>query len=113
MAETNDNEKMRYEGEQRADLVARLQGAQAFGNFLLKAFNAFRTYGVDFMTLPEWTEGSQELEDARKLKPVAASWKIVNYIVRLDNALKAAIRRKQFRLQNGGRVSLTDKEPVA
>ncbi|WP_269929960.1 hypothetical protein [Aminobacter sp. HY435] len=85
--------------EDRQDLVARLMGAQAMGHFLLNAYSALRSYGVDFMKLPEWQD-QKELEDAAKLKPHAAQWKVLNYTTRLENALKAAIRRKQFKVHD-------------
>lgn len=87
-----------YNKADRQDLVARLMHAQAFGHFLLSAYNALRSYGVDFMKLKEWQDQS-DLDKAARLVPHAAQPIIVGYFVRLENALKAAIRRKQFRLQ--------------
>jgi len=86
-----------YAKADRQDLVARLMHAQAFGQFVLKAYNALRSYGVDFMKLPEWQDQT-ELEEAARLKPHAAQPKIIDYFVRLDHALRAAIRRKQFKV---------------
>lgn len=86
-----------YSKADRQDLVARLMHAQIFGQFLLKGYQALRSYGVDFMRLPEWQDQT-ELEEAAKLKPHAAQSRIVAYFVRLENALRAAIRRKQFKV---------------
>lgn len=83
--------------EDRLDLVARLMNARVMGTFLLKAYHALRSYGVDFMKLPEWLDQT-ELEEANRLKPHAAQWKVINYFTKLENALRAAIRRKQFKV---------------
>lgn len=91
------NEEKDYVKEDRQDLVARLMGAQAMAQFLLRAYTAFRSYGVDFMHLPEWKD-TTALDEARKLKPHVAQGKIMAYFTRLENALSAAIRRKQFKL---------------
>ncbi len=89
-----------YVKEDRQDLVARLMGAQALGNFLLRAYDALKNYGVDFKSLPEWERCIAIWDEAAKLKPHAAQWSIVNSILTLENGLKAAIRRKQFKLHN-------------
>lgn len=98
-----------YVDEDRKDLVARLMGAQMLGQFMFRAYDALKNYGVDFKALPEWTKAVAEWDEARKLKAHAAQWKIGNSIQLLEHGLKAAVRRKQFRLQNGGRVD----EPTA
>lgn len=91
-----------FDKEDRQDLVARLMGAQALGHFLFKAYDALKNYGVDFKELKEWARAVEVWDEARKLKPHAAQWSILNSITTLENGLKAAIRRTQFRLQNGG-----------
>lgn len=85
-----------YVREDRQDLVARLMQAQAFAQFLLRAYNALRSYGVDSMNLPEWKD-QKALEEAARMKPHAAQGRIIAYFQRLENALSAAIRRKQFK----------------
>lgn len=85
--------------EDRQDLVARMMGAQALAQFLMKAYTALRSYGVDYMVLPEWSDQT-ELDEAQRLKPHAAQGRIIAYFQRLENALSAAIRRKQFKLLN-------------
>lgn len=82
------------EGE--ADLRARIMTSQMFAQVLLKGYHALRSYGVDFMALREWKENAI-LDEARKLKPVPASEKIIHYLCRLENAISAAIRRKQIK----------------
>lgn len=97
---TGLKDEVDYVKEDREDLVARLTSAQAFGNFLLKAYDALLHYGINYKLLPEWVNGNATLDDARKLKPHAAQWTIINWIVTMENALKAAIRRKQFVLHD-------------
>lgn len=88
--------------QDRADLIARITGAQALNQFLLRAYSMMRSYEVDFMELPEWQDQST-LDKALTLKPRAAQELIIAYISRLENALTAAVHRKQFKLHRGGR----------
>lgn len=90
--------------EEKQDLLARLMGAQAMGRFLLRAYHAFKNYSVDFLTLPEWLNNEQ-LDRARKMRPHAAQHHIIDYFMKLENALTAAIRRKQFSLHKGGKAT--------
>lgn len=94
------NDEVDLNKEDRQDLIARIMSAQAMGRFLLSGYHALRSYGVDFMKLPEWLDQSP-LEEAARLKPHAAQWAILNYFTRLENALKAAIRRKGFKVHLG------------
>lgn len=89
-----------YVSEDRQDLVARLMGAQALGNFLLRAFDALLNYGVNFKKLTEWTEAQAEWDEAAKLKPHRAQERIIHSILKLESGLRAAVRRKQFSLLN-------------
>lgn len=95
LQESDSIDHMRLEKE---DLVARLMGAQMFARFILKGYSARVSYDVDFMKLPEWQD-MQGLEETYKLRPYAAQWKVAAWIGRLDRALDAAIRRRQFQLQ--------------
>lgn len=70
--------------------------SQMFGQVLLKGYSALRSYGVDFMKLPEWSDNAV-LDEARKLKPHKGAEKIINYLIRLENAISAAIRRTQIK----------------
>jgi hypothetical protein len=70
--------------------------AQMFSQVLLKGYHALRSYGVDMMALREWGEMGI-LDEARKLKPQAGAEKIIAYLCRLENAISAAIRRKQIK----------------
>lgn len=81
-----------------AVLLARLVSAQALNQFLLNAHMALKAHGVDFMSLPEWQDQT-EIDEALTLKnPMRAQDRIVSYIGRMENALSAAVRRKQMRL---------------
>lgn len=91
------NDEVDYVKADRQDLVARLMSAQAMGHFLLYAYDMLRSYGVDFKKLPEWNDQT-ELEEAAKLKPHAGLPRNIGWIQRLENALRAAVRRKQFKL---------------
>jgi NAD(P)H-nitrite reductase large subunit len=93
----NLKDEQNYVKEDRADLVARVMAAQEMARFLLKGYSMLRSYGVDFMKLPEWIDQS-DLDEARKLKPHRAQEKIIAYFQRLNHALSAAVRRKQFRV---------------
>lgn len=94
--DTTNYDHMKLEKE---DLVARLMGARLLAQFILKGYAAKVNYDVDFQKLPEWQD-VQDLEETYKLRPHAAQWKIAAWIGRLDRALDAAIRRRQFQLQN-------------
>ncbi|MDG4856412.1 hypothetical protein [Mesorhizobium sp. WSM4982] len=91
------NDEIDYIKLEKEDLVARLMGAQMLTRFVLRGYSAQVSYGVNFMDLPEWKDMAA-LEEAYKLRPYAAQWKVVAWMERLDNALSAAIRRKQFKL---------------
>jgi len=86
-----------YLQQDRQDLIARLMGAQALNQFLLRAYSALRSYGVDFMKLPEWQD-QRDIDHARTLKPRAGQELIIAYMAKLENALSAAIRRSQLKL---------------
>ena len=70
--------------------------SQMFAQTLLKGYHALRSHGVDFMSLREWKDNGV-LDAARKLKPIPGSELIINYLCRLENAISAAIRRKQLK----------------
>lgn len=53
-----------------------------------------RSYGVDMMSLREWSEIGV-LEDAKRLTPKHMAEATVNFCSRLSNAIRAAINRKQ------------------
>jgi hypothetical protein len=91
------NDEIDYANADRADLVARLMGAQMMARFVLRGYNAKKNYDVDFMALPEWLDMAA-LDEAYKLRPYAAQWKVVAWMERLDNALSAAIQRKKMSL---------------
>jgi hypothetical protein len=88
-----------YLKENAGELRSRLMSYQFFAQVLLKGYAALLNYGVNFMDLPEWKD-DEALNEARKLKPEKGSEKIVSWLTRLENAIAAAVRRKQFRVNN-------------
>lgn len=82
--------------ESREDLLARVTWANEQVRFMLRAFEVFRAYGVDFTALPEWQDQSA-LADARRLRPAAAQSKIVAYFTSLRRALDAAVSRRNIK----------------
>lgn len=83
--------------EDRAELAARLTAARALSQFLLRAYNVLRHYGVNFMDLPEWND-TADLDKAARLKPSQGGPLTIQWLTRLEHALTAAIRRKSFRV---------------
>lgn len=99
-------DELDYANADRQDLVARLMSAQALGQFLVKGYNAFRNYGVDFMSLREWKD-TRLLEEAAKRKAHQAQELIVRYFGLLNSALDAAIARTKVR------VAVENPDPLA
>lgn len=87
--------KQTYMKEAKEDLVVRLLHAQLLGHFLLDAYNALQSYGVNFKDLPEWKD-MKSLDEARRLKPERAHAIMTGWFERLGNGLRAAVRRKQM-----------------
>lgn len=85
--------------ELRARVVMYLMYAQVQNN----GYQALRSYGIDYQSLPEW-KNDAVLQEARKMKPQKASEMVVNWLIRVDTAIAAAIRRKQLVGLNGGRA---------
>jgi hypothetical protein len=88
-------DELDYNVASREDLVARLMANQAATQAILKGYNALKSYGVDMMKTKEWTDTTL-LTDAAKLKPVSALPKMIEWATRLEHAIEALIRRKQF-----------------
>lgn len=91
-----DDTNVAPEDAERRDLEARLTVAEALVKFLLRAFNAFRSYSVDFTSLPEWNN-TEDLDKARRLTPQRGMELTIKWLAKLEHGLTAAIRRKQFR----------------
>jgi hypothetical protein len=86
--------EVRKEVEQ---LGVRLTLAQAWVGFLHFAYDALLHHGVNYRTLKEYAN-STELDDAQKLPLTAARDKIILWLGRLQSAIHAATRRKQFKV---------------
>lgn len=78
-------------------LGVRLTLAQAWVGFLNFAYDALLHHGVNYRTLKEYAN-STELDDAQKLPITAARDKIVSWLGRLQSAISATVRRKQFKV---------------
>lgn len=79
----------------REDLVCFVTAFQMYGQVITTAYDALRSHEVDYRKLPEYKEMGPTAEQAIKLKPKASQELIVAYLSRLENAIKAACRRKQ------------------
>lgn len=75
----------------------RLTLAQAWIDFYQYAYDALRAYGVDFKRLNEFHKVGL-IEEARELPITQARAKIITYIGELRNGVRAAIRRKNFKV---------------
>lgn len=81
----------------KEDLISRVMMFQMYGQVMNAAYDALRSHGVDYRKLPEYSDITL-LDEARKLKPTAAQEKVIAYLMRLENAIKAAIRRKSLKV---------------
>jgi hypothetical protein len=88
-----------YLKETSGDLRARLMAYQTFSKVLLTAYDALLNWGVNFKSLPEWQDMG-DLDEAVKLKPDKGAEKTTGWLIRLEHAIQAAVRRKQFSLTN-------------
>lgn len=75
----------------------RLTLAQAWINLYQYAYDALLHYGVNFRALKEFAN-TGVLEDAMKLPITGARNMIVEYLGKLQNAIRAAVNRKQFKV---------------
>lgn len=76
-------------------LACRLLMAQAFAQLLVKAFDALLHYNINFRNLPEYQDRTL-LDEADKLVILQGCQKVMLWMERVDHAIDAAIRRKQF-----------------
>lgn len=78
-------------------LGVRLTLAQAWVNFLHRAYDALLYHGVNYRVLKEYAN-STELDDAQKLPVSQARDKIVLWLGRLQSSIEATVRRKNFKV---------------
>lgn len=77
---------------------------------VIAGYHALRSYGVDFMALPEYSQLG-ELEEAKKLKPKHMAEATVNFCNRLRNAITAAVNRKtNIKLHTDNTIKPTDRK---
>lgn len=79
------------------ELGVRLTLAQAWVGFLNFAYDALLHHGVNYRSLKEY-KNSTELDDAQKLPLSKARDTITMWLGRLQSAIHAATRRKQFKV---------------
>ncbi|MCC5780553.1 hypothetical protein H7H48_15940 [Nitratireductor sp. B36] len=84
-------------------LGIRLTLAQAWVGFLNFAYDALLHHGINYRSLKEYKD-SAELDDAQKLPVSQARDKIVGWLGRLQSAINAAARRKQFKVHENTEV---------
>ena len=74
----------------------RLTMAQAFGQLMVKAFDALLHHGVNYRNLPEYKD--EALLDEAKTLPLQRGFaSYMRWMERVENGLAAAVRRKTFR----------------
>lgn len=67
--------------------------AEMFAQVLLQGYHALRSYRVDFMKLWEWEDDSKLIDEARRLQAKPGAELLMRYLMGLENAIKAAVRR--------------------
>jgi len=72
-----------------------LTAMRMYGQVQHTAYDALLSYGVNYKTLPEYKQMATVAERSTQLKPGPAQEYIIAFLSRLENAIKAAIRRKQ------------------
>lgn len=75
----------------------RLTLAQSMLNFMMQAYDTLRGYGIDYRSLKEY-EDDRILDEASEMPVSKAQQHIGEYLGRLTTALKAAVRRKGFKV---------------
>lgn len=80
-----------------AEQGVRLTLAQAWIDFLHYAYDALRGYSVDYKLLPEYTK-TNEVDEAMGMGIWEGQHKIIKYLRRAKSGIRAAIRRKGFKV---------------
>lgn len=95
------NEKLAEEVEnlrkKNNEVEVRLTLAQAWVGFLTHAFDALLHHGVNYRDLKEYKD-TELLDDAQDLPITHARDNIVGWLGTLHNGIRAAIRRKGFKV---------------
>lgn len=87
--ETNDDTELRT-------LRARMASALAWAHLMRYAYDALRSYGVDYQKLPAYHQ-TELLEQAGAMVEHRGQPMVLEYIRRLHNDIRAAIRRQSMR----------------
>lgn len=75
----------------------RLTLAQAWIKLYQYAYDALLHYGVNYRSLKEFAD-AEVVEEAMQMPVTAGRNKIVEYLGKLQNAIRAAVNRKQFKV---------------
>lgn len=92
-----------YTKEDKQSLIIRLMDAMALVRLLLRAHHSLRSYGVDTLELDEFKDTTLLDEAHRSASPLRRQEKTQLWIERVNHAITAAIRRKQFKPIPGGK----------
>jgi hypothetical protein len=82
--------------EENKILAIRLSLAQSMAKMWETAYDALLYHGVNFRTLPAYTN-TEALDEAQKMKLDVGRSKIMGWIERVISDIHAAVRRKNFR----------------
>lgn len=84
--------------EENQNLGIRLSLSRAFVGVMQAGYNALLHYGVNFQDLPEYRDDKllDEADEAADLKQGRS--KYMQWIIRVEHAIAAAVRRKQWRV---------------
>lgn len=97
----NSEEHLRSELEglrkQVQSQEVRLTLAQSWVQFLMRAYDALLHYGVNYRDLKE-IQDTRGIDDAQDMPITKARDIIIDYLKRGDSAIRAAIRRKSFKV---------------
>lgn len=77
-------------------LSVRLSLALAFAQMMQKAYDALLYHGVNYRTLPEY-QNATALDEAETLPLREGRRVLMGWMERMESAISAAIRRKNFR----------------
>lgn len=83
--------------DENAVLQLRLTMVQAFAQMLGKAYDALLNWGINYRNLPEFADYEEVAEKVNTLPIERGRALFVTWVGKVEGAIAAAIRRKQFR----------------
>lgn len=90
-------DRLKVAEEGRAVAEIRLSLSQAFIQLAQQAYDALLYHGVNYRSLPSYTDDNP-LDEAAKLPIRQAREKIISWIGKVKSDIQAAIRRKGFKV---------------